>query len=173
MTAVSLPTAARADALTLLELVERTRETAEAVKAGRYPFITFDPDLRWHRRIYRDAQVDIWLITWLPTQGTQLHDHGGSAGSFTVVSGELAEATYVESGPHAGTLRERVHPAGRSVGFGAGYVHDVRNLSDAPAVSVHAYSAPLTSMTYWDVDETGLVQLATLDTDEPEPEAAL
>ena len=110
------------------------------------------------------------MISWLPTQGTQLHDHGGSAGSFTVLSGELAEAVYVASGPRAGTLRERVHGAGRSIGFDSRYVHDVRNTSDAPAVSVHAYSRPLSSMTYWDLEDGELVRLVTLDTDDPEPE---
>jgi len=34
-------------------------------------------------------------------------------------------------------------------------VHDVRNLSVAPAVSVHAYSKPLTSMTCYDLADGG------------------
>jgi len=48
-------------------------------------------------------------------------------------------------------------------------VHDVRNLSDAPAISVHAYSAPLTSMTLYDVHKGELEKLAMLVTDNPEP----
>lgn len=153
-----------------LQLVDLTREVAREVSAGKYPFIDFDAENRWHRRIHRDVVVDIWLISWLPSQGTQLHDHGGSSGAFTVVSGQLAEATYIRSGSRAGTLRERVHQAGRSVGFDDHYVHDVRNLSDAPAVSVHAYSHPLTTMTYYDLDDDGsLVALASLATDDPEP----
>ena len=55
------------------------------------------------------------------------------------------------------------------MGFGAHYVHDVRNLADKPAVSVHAYSSPLTSMTYYDLEDGRLVRLATVPTDDPEP----
>lgn len=153
-----------------IQLVEFTRFVADEVRTGKYPYIQFDPDTRWHQRIYRDGRVDVWLISWLPAQGTQLHDHGGSSGSFTVISGELTEAVYVQSGPAAGSLRERVHQAGRSVGFHGRYVHDVRNMSDAPAISVHAYSRPLSCMNYWDLEDGELVKLASLPTDDPEPE---
>jgi hypothetical protein len=155
--------------LTPVELIEYTRFVADEVTRGSYPFVHFDPDARWHQRIYRDRTVDTWLISWLPSQGTQLHDHGGSAGSFTVVSGELAEAGYVRSGRHSGELEEHVRGAGCSVGFDSGYVHDVRNLSDAPAISVHAYSRPLTSMTYYDLEDGSLERVASLLTDDPEP----
>jgi hypothetical protein len=171
----ALPTAEPAygssASLNAIQLVEFTRFVADEVRTGRYPFVEFDEQARWHRRIYRDQRVDVWLISWLPDQGTQLHDHGGSTGSFTVISGTLAEAVYVRSGRAAGTLREREHRAGRSVGFDSRYVHDVRNLSDAPAVSVHAYSPALTSMTYYDVDDGALVELGTVATDDPEPAA--
>lgn len=155
--------------LDAIQLVEFTRFVAGEVRAGRYPFVAFDERSRWHRRIYRDQRVDVWLISWLPDQGTQLHDHGGSSGAFTVLSGVLAEAVYVRSGRDAGRLREREHKAGRSVGFDSRYVHDVRNRSAAPAVSVHAYSPALTSMTYYDVEAHELVELATVITDDPEP----
>ncbi len=155
-------------ALTPIELIEHVRIIAADVAAGRYPFIAYDAEDRWHQRIYRDARMDVWLISWLPTQGTQLHDHGGSSGAFTVVSGELSEAIYQPGSPEA-RLREQVRGEGASVGFGPHYVHDVRNLGDEPAVSVHAYSAPLTRMNYYDVASSGeLVRLAHLDTDDPE-----
>lgn len=147
-----------------LELIDLTRFYADEVADGRYPFVHFDPDERWHQRIYRDPRVDVWLISWLPEQGTQLHDHGGSAGAFTVLAGRLTEAVH-----SAGGLREVNHPRGNSVGFGAHYVHDVRNVFDVPAVSVHAYSAPLTSMTYYEVDDGELTTLATVATEDQEP----
>src|SRR4051812_25004769 len=37
------------------------------------------------------AGAQVWLLSWLPEQGTPLHDHGTSAGAFTVVSGTLTE----------------------------------------------------------------------------------
>ncbi len=49
--------------------------------------------------------------------------------------------------------------AGRVRSFGPGYIHDVRNTSEAVAVSVHAYSPPLNEMTRYDLTERGLVVL--------------
>lgn len=148
-----------------LQLIEFTRFFADEVAEGKYPYIDYDADERWHQRIYRDRRMDVWLISWLPTQGTQLHDHGGSSGSFSVLSGELTEAV-VGGGVE---LTDHQRTAGESVGFGAHYVHDVRNLSDAPAVSVHAYSPPLTTMTYYDLADGELTRIASLATDDPEP----
>lgn len=156
--------------LDVSQLVGVTRFYADEVRSGAYPYVRYDERDRWHLRLHRDQRVDIWLISWLPTQGTQLHDHGGSAGAFTVISGVLDESVYV---PTAGDLRQRLHPAGRSVGFDASYVHDVRNTSTAPAVSVHAYSRPLTSMTFYDLDDGRLSRIAELATDDPEPEFPL
>jgi hypothetical protein len=61
------------------------------------------------------------------------------------------------------------HPAEHSVGFGPRYVHDVRNLGSLPAVSVHAYSSPLTSMTYYELADGELVPVLDVATDDPEP----
>ncbi len=179
MNAVRRPSGPAGSPLNPIELLEYARFAAEEVLAGRYP-VSYDPARRWHQRLYRDRRVDLWLISWLPTQGTQLHDHGGSAGAYTVLAGELAEAIYqpgvAPTGwgrPAAGagsSLIERRRPSGDGVGFGPHYVHDVRNLSAAPAVSVHAYSPPLTSMSFYDVDPAGvLVELASLPTEDPEP----
>ena len=153
-----------------VQLVEYTRFLAEEIRANRYPFIEFDPDVRWHRRLYRDQRVDVWLIGWSTSQGTELHDHGGSSGAFSVVSGELEEDRYVAHGPRAGTLQSRTLVADRSVGFDHRYVHDVRNVQLDPAVSVHAYSPPLTAMSYYDLEAGSLRRIATTITDDPEPD---
>ena len=143
-----------------------SRFFADEVRSGKYPYIDYDPEQRWHQRIYRDRRVDVWLISWLPTQGTQLHDHGGSSGSFTVLSGALTEAVLTGGS----TLHDHERSAGSTISFGPRYVHDVRNLGHAPAVSVHAYSAPLTSMTYYDLADGVLSPITTLATEDPEPE---
>lgn len=156
-----------------IQLLDYVRFVAAEVTAGRYPYVRYDESERWHQRLYRDRRVDLWLISWLPTQGTQLHDHGGSAGAFTVLSGELSEAIQVPAAGR-GSLLERTRRAGEGVGFGRHYVHDVRNLGDRPAVSVHAYSAPLTSMTFYDLDpDGGLSAVLTLPTEDPEPAVGL
>ncbi len=52
-------------------------------------------------------------------------------------------------------LRTRTLTAGRDVGFPAGHVHDVLNTGTEPAVSVHAYSPPLSAMSYYEVRPDG------------------
>jgi Cysteine dioxygenase type I len=147
-----------------LQLIEMTRFYADEVESGHFPYVRYNPDVRWHQRIYRDPRMDVWLISWLPSQGTQLHDHGGSSGAFTVLSGMLSEAV-----AGAGRLHEHDRHVGQSIGFGARYVHDVRNLSGAPALSVHAYSPPLTGMTHYGWAAGQLEPIATIVTDDPEP----
>jgi hypothetical protein len=169
LSSVALPSA-----LNPVELVDYSRFIADEVAAGRYPYIEFNEETRWHQRIYRDPRVDVWLISWLPSQGTQLHDHGGSSGAFTVLSGELSEAIYRPSRPADLALAEHRRASGAALGFGPRHVHDVRNLSGDPAVSVHAYSPPLTSMNYYDIGEAGgLERIATLATEDPEPDVGL
>jgi hypothetical protein len=162
-----------------VELLEFARFVAGEVLACRY-LVEYDEGQRWHQRLYRDQRVDLWLISWLPSQGTQLHDHGGSAGAFTVLSGELTEAIYQPAAAASGwsavpgqgsepALLERRRATGSGAGFGRHYVHDVRNLSQAPAISVHAYSPPLTSMSFYDLDDDGALRtLVTMPTDDPE-----
>ena len=51
----------------------------------------FDAANRWLACLADDPDAQIWLMTWLPGQRTDLHDHGGSTGAFVVVSGALTE----------------------------------------------------------------------------------
>jgi predicted metal-dependent enzyme (double-stranded beta helix superfamily) len=150
--------------LPLTELLEWVAVVAEEVRGGRHD-VHADPDERWHVRLLRDERVDVWLISWTTDQGTQLHDHGGSAGAYTVVSGELSEASW---DPITGQLTEQRVADGDAVAFGPSYVHDVRNVHATTAVSVHAYSPPLTHMNFYDVVDGRITTLAKLWTDDPE-----
>jgi predicted metal-dependent enzyme (double-stranded beta helix superfamily) len=127
--------------------------------------VRLSADGRWYERIHIDGQYEIWLISWLPGQATGFHDHGGSSGAFGVVFGTLEEH-------QAGTAQQR-HPvaaapvnSGRIRSFGPEYIHDVRNTSEAVAVSVHAYSPPLPEMTRYDLIEGQLVRLDTEDAEQ-------
>src|ERR1700759_947434 len=95
-------------------LLDITRLYPADVSAGKYPCVEFDADSRWHQRIYRDPRIDVWLISWLPSQATSLHDHGGSAGAFTVIEGVLTETVAAGDlgiGPSR-PLREVSRPTG-------------------------------------------------------------
>jgi predicted metal-dependent enzyme (double-stranded beta helix superfamily) len=150
----------------LPRLVELTRTVAAEVRAGRHP-VRFDPDDRWSVRLSSDPYTDVWLISWTQEQSTELHDHAGSLGALTVVSGAVTERFWT---PATAGLRERKLRDGRGVGFPVGHVHDVVNTAPEPAVTVHAYSPPLTAMGYYEVDDAGaLRRVRTILTDEPEP----
>ena len=114
-----------------------------------------------HPDLHRDlAGVQIWLLSWLPGQGTPLHDHGRSAGAFAVVRGRLTERV-VATGP-AG-----VHETSARLGvdrlrqFGAHYVHQVTNDGAEPAVSVHVYTPALREMNTYEVRAGRLLRTGT------------
>jgi rhodanese-related sulfurtransferase/mannose-6-phosphate isomerase-like protein (cupin superfamily) len=104
---------------------------------------------RWYERLYHGPDYDIWVISWLPGQSTGFHDHGASSGAFVVVTGILEE--------HRPGERTRVIHQGKPRAFGPDYAHDVRNVSLAPAISIHAYSPPLNDMNEYELDGTRLV----------------
>ena len=157
-----------ASALSLDELRAVVEHYAEEVREGLHP-VELGYGERWHERIHQDENVDVWLITWTTEQGTELHDHGGSSGAFTVVDGSVTE--YVWSGgiqDAPGALTNNMRDKDSTVVFGPHYVHDVRNHANAPAVSVHAYSPPLRKMNYYDVADDSLLHWSSNWTDDPE-----
>ena len=104
---------------------------------------------RWYERLYDGPDYDIWVISWLPGQSTGYHDHGASSGAFVVATGILEEHRPAE-------LARVMHP-GKPCAFGPDYAHDVRNASLAPAISIHAYSPPLSDMNEYEFDGSRLV----------------
>ena len=105
--------------------------------------VRYDPARRWYRRLDLADDHEIWVLSWLPGQQTGFHDHGDSAGAFAVALGTLTERSAPAGRPEGSG---RVVTAGGVRSFGRGYVHDVRNDSPEPALSIHAYSPPLTIM---------------------------
>lgn len=129
--------------------------------------VRFDLTERYFARLRRDDDVEVWLICWDLGQDTLLHDHGGSVGAFTVVSGSLTEDFGSVS---QDALRTRRHATGASVGFGADYVHNLVNVGMEPAVSIHAYSPPLRTMNFYCWLPTGIHHLREIPCDTPEPD---
>jgi predicted metal-dependent enzyme (double-stranded beta helix superfamily) len=123
--------------------------------------VRYRPDSRWthlfpgeeaaavlHPALHAElAAAQVWLLSWLPAQGTPLHDHGRSAGAFAVVRGSLTERV-VTGDRSREAVREHAADltAGRVRSFGPHYVHQVTNRADRPAVSVHVYTPRLTEM---------------------------
>ncbi|MFC3964168.1 cysteine dioxygenase [Nocardia jiangsuensis] len=171
-TAPALPTRLRP-----ADLLRITDEGAEDVLAGRYDHILPDGgqwpvEERWAGRLSSDDEVDVWLISWTPGKSTELHDHAGSLGALTVLSGALAEYRW-----NGSELGHRTLEAGDQGSFPIGWVHDVMRAPEAPVadpaaeptLSVHAYSPPLTAMSYYEVTGHGtLRRTRTVLTDQPE-----
>ena len=100
----------------------------------------------------------MWLLSWLPGQATGFHDHGDAAGAFALALGSLQERTAAVG--RTG-VRSRVLSAPSVRTFGSAHLHDVRNVSAGPAVSVHAYSPPLSAMRRYRMSPAGLVHAGT------------
>jgi cysteine dioxygenase type I len=157
--------------LSIRELLDLTGDIAAEVAAGEHE-VCFDPARRWHTRLRTGAYVDVWLISWPRHQAAELHDHGGSIGALTVVRGTLTEHRWLPGPGGSGALVPRRLGTGAGAGFPLGYLHDVVNLDPAPALSVHAYSPPLTAMSYYEIDDNNAPRrVRTLLTDDPEPVA--
>jgi hypothetical protein len=112
------------------------------------PMIVFDPAERYYTRLAREPQFEAWLLTWLPGQRTEWHDHGQSAGAFVTVRGSLTEryAMVQPDGPPRIVPRTRELVAGTLRSFGRRHLHEVANLGAEPAVSLHVYSPALVRM---------------------------
>lgn len=114
------------------------------------PLVDFDPITRYYALISSSADLDAWLLTWLPGQGTDWHDHGEGSGSYVVLQGALTEQEAT-----AGGGDQRLRPGqtpGRLIrseqrSFGRRYVHRLTNLGLDPAVSLHVCTPRLTVMT--------------------------
>ncbi|WP_338315763.1 cysteine dioxygenase family protein [Streptomyces bohaiensis] len=103
------------------------------------PLVGYDPTSRWYRRLRTGPGYELWLLSWLPGQGSGRHDHGDAHGVFTVLAGELTEFT-------AGLAARRALRPGPTRVFAPGYVHEMVNASLEPAVSLHLYHPGLTTM---------------------------
>jgi quercetin dioxygenase-like cupin family protein len=121
---------------TVAEFVGLARSIA-AERAQWEHLVEYDATTRWYHRLSTGPGYEVWLLSWVPGQGSGLHDHGPSSGVLTVLDGTLTERT--ERGTRAlGAGAQRV--------FAPGYVHEVVNDTLEPAISLHVYFPGLTEM---------------------------
>lgn len=126
------------------------RQLADDTDRWRH-LVRFHTGERFTTLVERTEAQEIWLMSWLPGQGTDLHNHGGATGAFTVVSGTLTERVLRPA--------DRLHQlvAGQSRVFGPGYLHEVSNVGPEPAVSIHVYRPSRLPMINYRLDPvTGL-----------------
>ena len=115
------------------------------------PLVIVDHSRRRYELLYEDNWIDIWVLSWMPGQRTGFHDHDRSGVGLCCAEGCLDEGMLV--------LGDRAEPirmtAGCSRNGPGGYIHSVAHVEGAPAVSIHAYSPPLTVVGQYSQDAGG------------------
>ena len=135
---------------------------ARSVSADHLPV---GSERRWVR-LLGTRSYDAWLIGWPPGTGLDLHDHGESSAALYVVSGVLDEQ-HLAAGAPGGVVTRRLG-AGDTLAFTSAHVHAMYNSSDVDAMSVHVYSPPLATMTFF--EQGAGSQLLPLDAALVEPQ---
>ena len=125
----------------LLELATEPRFWGDLVR--------HDPETRYFNHLYRDVNLDIWLICWLDAQDTGYHDHDLSSGAVHIVGGSLCEDYFYRDDKGWIDVRTRERHAG-----------------GPPASSIHVYSPALWRMGYYEPGEGGLRRTSITYADE-------
>jgi hypothetical protein len=118
------------------------------------PLVRRDTPQRHFAELWCDEHVGVWVISWASGNDTGFHDHDVSSGAVAVVEGEVIEERLVVGGP---PIQIR-HRAGQVFDFDASYVHRMRHDAAVPAVSIHAYSPPLSRMGAYAVEPDGTLR---------------
>jgi quercetin dioxygenase-like cupin family protein len=111
-----------------------------AASPGRWQhLVRHSDDVRVYELIWDDEDVNAWVICWSEDQDTGFHDHDLSAAAIAVISGEVREERLrLGDAPRVRTIR-----GGCTFSVPAVAIHRVSHVGDAPAVTIHAYSPPL------------------------------
>ena len=114
---------------------------AEGIAAGDpAAFVPAGSDRRWGIVVSTEA-YEAWVIAWPSGTGLAMHDHGGARAAVRIVSGRLRERFHAD-----GSVQLRWLDAGDAHMLSADHVHEVINLHDVEAISVHVYSPPVGDM---------------------------
>jgi quercetin dioxygenase-like cupin family protein len=119
-----------------------------------HPLVRHDKKERVYELVHRDADVELYLVCWMPGHDTGFHDHDDSAAAITVLEGEITEERLSISGAVTRTLEKNA-----TVTIAKEAIHRVRHAGNEPAVTLHAYSPPLSRVgTYEFADDGALLR---------------
>jgi len=133
--------------------------------------VRHDPQTRHFVQLYRDVNVDVWLICWLDAQDTGYHDHDLSSGAVFVCQGSLSEDYFYRDAAGWIDVRTRTRVAGDVFDFDGASIHGMRHAGGPPATSLHVYSPALWRMGYYEPGEGGLRRMSITYADEMAAEA--
>jgi len=151
---------------TLMTASPETLEEIEEIvtDVGQSPWlwghaVTFDPERRSHRVLYKTPRLEIALFGWAAGQDTVFHDHGGASGAAFICSGLLVEDTIVVVDGQVVTQHTHTRRAGTAFSFGSDYIHRVRHDPDyGVALSIHAYTPAVSDSVDYEVLPDGTLR---------------
>lgn len=120
--------------------------------------VRHDADERTYELVHRDADVEVYVVSWMPGHDTGFHDHDDSAAAILVVEGSVVEERLGFG------LRDPVrYAAGELVEVPAEAIHRVRHAGRAPAVTLHAYAPPLRRVGTYEIGDDGTLRRVARD----------
>jgi mannose-6-phosphate isomerase-like protein (cupin superfamily) len=165
----SPPPLAGPTSLTAIELERFVARLAASPQLWRH-HVRHAEDLRVYELIWDDENLNAWVICWNQDQDTGFHDHDRSEAAIAVIAGRVREERLrLDRTPCA-----RTFGAGQTFTVPAVAIHRVLHSGDAPAVTIHAYSPPLTRTGAYRTGADGELQRTLLSIeDELRAEVAL
>lgn len=97
---------------------------------------------RQRHQLTKNPHLEVWLMTWPPGATTDWHDHGDAAGAMVVVQGELIDRLWKGGSEHWRDLG-----ADDEIAIAPRTAHNLTNVGDGVAITIHAYSPGLAEMT--------------------------
>jgi hypothetical protein len=119
--------------------------------------VNHEGDERHYTSLYRDSDIDVWLLCWNTQSDTGWHDHDISSGAVVVTQGAVSEANPRMDGEPV----KRVVQAGGSFTFGPDHIHRMGGDVDQ-SVTIHAYSPPLWRMGQYAIGRNGVLRRKSL-----------
>lgn len=134
------------------ELLGWVQQVAAADRSWS-PYVSHDTSGRHFVSLYRDSDVDLWLLCWNLVDDTGWHDHDTSSGAVAVTRGAVVERRLrLGAAPES-----QVVSAGQAFSFGPDRIHRMAGARNG-SVSVHAYSPPLWRMGQYSINPDGFMQ---------------
>ncbi len=119
-------------------------------------------DARVYEQIWDGEEVNAWVICWSEDQDTGFHDHDESAAAIAVISGRVREERLTLGA--APCVRES--GAGEVFSLPPVAIHRVLHAGAGPAVTIHAYSPPLTRTGAYRIGPDGELERQSLPFEE-------
>ena len=127
------------------ELSEQLRRWAARPSSWR-PLVHHDPDERRFALLHRDERTEVYVVCWMQGHDTGFHDHEECAAALLVLDGAVHEQRLALGGSIGATVT-----GGGAIEVPHDAIHRVKHAGDGPAVTLHAYSPPLTRVGTYDV----------------------